>query len=83
MELEHKILNENGEFLICFTNSCWYDTAKWCGNRLVELKDRIKIGQKLNIESNGQKIQINNMTDYRNWLKNYFKGGFERMFDNE
>lgn len=86
MELEHKILDENGELLICFTNSCWYDTAtpaQWCAKRLTEIKDKVKNNQKLNIESLGSKIEINNLNDYKNWLKNYFKGGFENMFENE
>jgi hypothetical protein len=86
MDLEHKVLDENEEFLICFTNSCWYDTAtpaQWCANRLIELKDKIKNGQKLKIESNGVYIEIQNLTDFKIWLKDYFNGGFENMFDDE
>jgi hypothetical protein len=72
--------------VICFANSCWYDTAtpaQWCANRLIELKDRVESGKSLKVESRGLKIEINSMTDFKNWLKNYFKGGFENMFENE
>jgi len=84
ISIEHKIFNEHNELKMSLTNSCWYDTAtpaQWCANRLAELKEEIKNGEILKIESKGNIYPILNLDDFKNWVINEFKGGFENIFD--
>jgi hypothetical protein len=85
-DIEHFIYDQDNKLLIFFEGSEWYDTAtpaKYCISRLTELYNMVKAGQKLTIKSNGRKIEIATTTDFYNWLKNDFKGGFEGIFKNE
>ncbi|MBP9068385.1 MAG: hypothetical protein KBG47_02685 [Bacteroidia bacterium] len=79
-QVEHIVFFENGDQLNTFLNSNWYDTATpfhFCVSELKIIKEELKRGHKLKIESNGKTYKISSLADFENWIKNIFGGGFE------
>ena len=77
----HHVYFEDGTPYKYFSHSNWYDTAtpyQYCVRELKEIKNIIKSGQKLKIESYGNVHLISTLDEFKNWIENVFYGGFEK-----
>ena len=64
-----------------FRESCWYDTAtpfQWCLKEHKKIVDRIHSGVQIKIISIDTEYLISDKKEYYMWLKNIFKGGFDK-----
>lgn len=76
---------KNEEIILQLEDALEYDTAvpfKYALKRLKQIRENLSCNQ-IQVVSNNEKIEINNIADFKYWIENYFNPVFIEYIFNE